>query len=131
MNTTSLRNGEKTMRTCDFKFKAVLKAAALVAAILLLSAGVSFGQQVVNLTAGSAGITLPDGVGVPMWGYSCGAGVAAVATTATVSGTTATVAGPLPVNAYIGTTLTAGAVQGIVTSNTATTLTVASWFPAS
>jgi hypothetical protein len=123
------------MRTCDFKFKAMLKAAALVAAILLLSAGASFGQQVVNLTAGSAGITLPDGTGVPMWGYSCGTPVATVSTTASaVNGTTVTVAVALPVNAvnaYIGTTLTAGTVQGIVTSNTPTTLTVASWFPAS
>ena len=119
------------MQTNDFKFKTVLKAAALVAAILLLSTGASFGQQVVNLTAGPAGITMSDGVGVPMWGYSCGAAVAATATTATaVSGTTVTVAGPLPVNAYVGTTLTAGSVQGVVTSNTATTLTVASWFPA-
>src|ERR1700674_2083347 len=133
MNTTSLRNGERTMRTCDFKFKAMLKAAALVAAILLLSASVSFGQQVVNLTAGSAGITLPDGTGVPMWGYSCGTPVATVSTTASaVNGTTVTVAVALPinaVNAYIGTTLTVGTLQGIVTSNTATTLTVASWFP--
>src|SRR5215469_6943121 len=121
-----------TMQTIEFKFKIVLKAAIVMAAILLLSAGRSFGQQVVNLTAGPAGITMSDGVGVPMWGYSCGAGVAAVGTSATaVSGTTVTVAGPLPVNAYVGTTLTAGAVQGVVTSNTATTLTVASWFPAS
>jgi len=119
------------MQINDFKFKTVLKATVLVAAILLLSTGASFGQQVVNLTAGPAGITMSDGVGVPMWGYSCGAAVAATATTATaVSGTTVTVAGPLPVNAYVGTTLTAGSVQGVVTSNTATTLTVASWFPA-
>jgi hypothetical protein len=119
------------MRTSNFKSKVVLKAAVLAAVIFLLGAGASFGQQVVNLTAGPAGITLPDGVGVPMWGYSCGASVAQVATAATFSGTTVTVAGPLPVNAYIGTALTAGTVQGIVTSNTATTLTVASWFPAS
>src|SRR5215472_3949600 len=120
-----------TMQTIEFKFKIVLKAAIVMAAILLLSTGASFGQQVVNLTAGPAGITMSDGVGVPMWGYSCGAGVGAVGTPATaVTGTTVTVAGPLPVNAYVGTTLTAGSVQGVVTSNTATTLTVASWFPA-
>jgi len=119
------------MQINDFKFKTVLKAAILMAAILLLGTGASFGQQVVNLTAGPAGITMSDGVGVPMWGYSCGAAVAATNTPAsTVSGTTVTVAGPLPVNAYVGTKLTAGSVQGVVTSNTATTLTVASWFPA-
>jgi len=32
----------------------------------------AFGQQQVNLTAGPATITLPDGSQVPMWGYSCG-----------------------------------------------------------
>ena len=35
------------------------------------------GQQQVNLTAGPTSITLPDGSSVPMWGYSCGAVVAA------------------------------------------------------
>src|ERR1700741_1082475 len=95
MNTTSLRNGERTMRTCDFKFKALLKATALVAAILLLSAGVSFGQQVVNLTAGSAGVTLPDGTGVPMWGYTCG-------TVATGSTATCAALNPLSAGGLVG-----------------------------
>jgi hypothetical protein len=128
------------MRTCDFKVKVVLKAAALVAASLLLSAGVSFGQQVVNLTAGSAGITLPDGAGVPMWGYSCGASAAAVtsstSTTFTANGVTDST-GAMVANAYIGYTVTVTVVSGTTTttytgtvaSNTTTalTLTAAGW----
>src|SRR5205807_9682448 len=54
-------------------FKAILKAALRVAAILPFAAVVAFGQQTVNLTAGPATTTLPDGTVVPMWGYSCGA----------------------------------------------------------
>ena len=53
-------------------FKALLKAALRVVCILPLAAGVAFGQQVVNLTAGPTSVTLPDGSTVPMWGYSCG-----------------------------------------------------------
>ena len=75
------------MRINDFKYKATLKAAALVAAILLLSAGVSFGQQGVNLTAGPNTTSLPDGTVVPMWGYTCGAAVTgSTATCAPLSG---------------------------------------------
>jgi hypothetical protein len=53
-------------------YKAVLKAALLVAALLLSGAAASYGQQV-NLTAGPTSITLPDGTVVPMWGYTCDA----------------------------------------------------------
>ena len=60
---------------------------ALPLASLLLATGLSFAQQQVNLTAGPAGITLPDGNGVPMWGYTCGAIVAgSTATCAPLSG---------------------------------------------
>src|SRR6267142_5551066 len=59
-----------TMRINNFK--ALLKAALRVVCILPLAAGVAFGQQVVNLTAGPTSVTLPDGSTVPMWGYSCG-----------------------------------------------------------
>jgi hypothetical protein len=52
--------------------KAILKAATLALAALLLTAGVSFAQQVVNLTAAPTTTTLPDGTTVPMWGYNCG-----------------------------------------------------------
>src|SRR5438309_2971025 len=53
--------------------KATLKTAVLAVSVLLLGAGVAVAQQQVNLTAGPATTTLPDGTVVPMWGYSCGA----------------------------------------------------------
>jgi hypothetical protein len=65
------------MNTNDLSFKSVLKAAILVAAILLLSANASFAQQAVNLTAMPTTATMPDGTVVPMWGYFCGTAVAA------------------------------------------------------
>jgi hypothetical protein len=65
------------MRTSEIKSKAILKAAALVAAILLFGVGASFAQQTINLTAAPTTVTLPDGSVVPMWGYFCGAAVAA------------------------------------------------------
>ena len=77
------------MRTSDFKANAIRKAAVLVALILLFGAGASFAQQQVNLTAAPAGITLPDGNAVPMWGYKCGTlatGVTSTATCAYLSG---------------------------------------------
>jgi len=46
-----------------------LKTAVLAATILLLGVSGSFAQ--VNLNAGPATATLPDGTAVPMWGYSC------------------------------------------------------------
>jgi hypothetical protein len=61
------------MRT--YNFKAIIKAALRVACILPFAAVAAFGQQQVNLTAGPATATLPDGTTVPMWGYSCGATV--------------------------------------------------------
>src|SRR5882757_1568890 len=60
------------MRSKNF-YKSVLKHAGLVASVLLLASGAAFAQQQVNLTAGSAAALLPDGTGVPMWGYTCGA----------------------------------------------------------
>src|SRR6266481_5176263 len=67
------------MRTNNMK--AILKAALRVVCILPFAAVVAFGQQTVNLTAGPATATLPDGSAVPMWGYSCGTAV--VGSTAT------------------------------------------------
>src|SRR5215469_16336240 len=63
---------EKTMRTCHFKASAIMKAALLVASILLFGVSASFGQQTVNLTVAPTTTTLPDGTAVPMWGYFCG-----------------------------------------------------------
>jgi hypothetical protein len=53
--------------------KATLKTAVLVATVLLLGASLTVAQQQINLTAGPATATLPDGSTVPMWGYSCNA----------------------------------------------------------
>jgi Bacterial Ig domain len=69
-----------------------VKTAVLAISVLLLGASVSFAQQQVNLTAGPANATLPDGSAVPMWGYSCGALIA------NPPGSTATCA-PLNMNA--------------------------------
>ena len=67
------------MRSVNFK-TAMLKS-ALAASVLLLSGGAALGQQQINLTAGPATATLPDGSAVPMWGYTCG--TAATGSTAT------------------------------------------------
>jgi hypothetical protein len=61
--------------------KAIAKAAVRGAAVLLFGAGVATAQQPINLSAGAATATLPDGSAVPMWGLSCGS---------LVSGSTAT-----------------------------------------
>ena len=52
--------------------KAIVKTALRGAAVLLFGAGAASAQVSVNLTAGPATATLPDGSAVPMWGYSCG-----------------------------------------------------------
>jgi hypothetical protein len=69
------------MRTNNMK--AILKAALRVVCILPFAAAAALGQQQVNLTAGPANATLPDGSVVPMWGYSCTALAAGVTSTAT------------------------------------------------
>ena len=51
--------------------KATLKTTVLALSALLLGAGASFAQTVVNLTAAPANAILPDGQSVPMWGYFC------------------------------------------------------------
>src|SRR4051794_39833443 len=60
-------------RTMQFiRLKSTLKTAVQAVAVLFLGAGWAAGQQAVNLTAGPASISMPDGSSVPMWGYSCG-----------------------------------------------------------
>src|SRR6266853_3773709 len=81
-------------------FKAILKAALQVVCILPFAAAAAFGQQQVNLTAGSTTVTLPDGSVVPMWGYSCtalAAGVTSSATCAALNPASAAVGGWSPV----------------------------------
>src|ERR1700674_4674181 len=63
---------KKYMRSSHLKL--ALKTAALALTIQLLSAGVSFAQSAVALTAKRQTATLPDGSTVPMWGWVCGTG---------------------------------------------------------
>ena len=49
---------------------------ALLAIGLMASGGTAIAQNAVNLTAAPTTANLPDGQGVPMWGYSCGAAAA-------------------------------------------------------
>jgi hypothetical protein len=75
------------IRINDSKAKTTLKAAVRVSAFLLCAAAAGFSQQAVNLTAGPATTTLPDGTTLPMWGYTCGAAVTgSTATCAPLSG---------------------------------------------
>ncbi len=71
----------------DNELKLIKQAATALTALLLasgfLTSGAAFAAQQINLSAGPASLTLPDGSTVPMWGYSCGA---------VVSGSTATCA---------------------------------------
>ncbi|HEY6924622.1 MAG TPA: Ig-like domain-containing protein, partial [Steroidobacteraceae bacterium] len=79
-----------------------LKTAVLAISVLLLGASVSFAQQQVNLIAGPANATLPDGNVVPMWGYTCGT---------LVSGSTATCSAANPAVVTTPASLTAAAVM--------------------
>ena len=75
------------IRINDSQSQTTLKAAVLVSVFLLFAAVMGFGQQV-NLTAGPAATTLPDGTVIPMWGYSCGAAATgSTASCAPLSGT--------------------------------------------
>src|SRR6202158_4108370 len=108
------------MRT--YNFTAVIKAALRVACMLPFAAVAAFGQQTVNLTAGPATAILPDGSTVPMWGYSCGAAVTAVTSTAATTYTLTSASDAtlvMPTNVYAGSTVTAGTSSGTVLSNTA------------
>src|SRR5215475_6789205 len=50
-----------------------LSRVVLALAVLLLGTSVCIAQQQINLSAGPATLTMPDGQSVPMWGYTCGA----------------------------------------------------------
>ena len=86
--------------------KSMLKTATLAVAGLLLTAGASFAQQQINLTAAATSIILPDGNSVPMWGYSCGTAAAGSAATCAKLNPLAT--GWSPVVITIPTTATGG-----------------------
>jgi len=70
------------------KIKTSLLRAGLAASVLLLSAGGSWAQSSVNLTAMPQGAIMPDGTVVPMWGLSCGANAALNATAGAALSTT-------------------------------------------
>ncbi len=75
------------IRISDSKSKTTLKGGVLASALLLFAAATGFGQQQINLSAGPATTTMPDGTVVPMWGYNCGAAVSnSTATCAPLSG---------------------------------------------
>src|SRR5437016_1534417 len=101
------------MRTNNFKD--TLKAAVRVGGILLFGGVVAWGQQQVNLTAGPADITMPDGTVVHMWGYSCGAAV---------TGATATCALLNPAAPVATTTTPAGWSPVVITVPTGQGLTI-------
>ncbi len=61
------------MRTNDSKAIRLLALRAVT--ILSFAAVAASGQQQINLTAGPANATMPDGSVVPMWGYGCGTAV--------------------------------------------------------
>jgi hypothetical protein len=56
--------------------KATVRTVLVAVCILLLGASSAAAQQQVNLVAGPAMVSLPDGSSVPMWGYTCGTVVA-------------------------------------------------------
>jgi hypothetical protein len=69
------------IRIKDSRRKTTLKGAVLLSTFLLIAVATGLCQQVVNLAAGPATTTMPDGTVLPMWGYACGA--AATSSTAT------------------------------------------------
>jgi hypothetical protein len=71
--------------------KTILKAAVLIFTILPFAAVAAYGQQQINMAAGPATATMPDGSVVQMWGYSCGAVV--TGSTATCASLNPTVGG--------------------------------------
>src|ERR1700733_4234393 len=89
-------------------FKSTLITSGLAASVLLLASAATFGQQI-NLTAGPATATLPDGSTVPMWGYSCGAAVSgSTATCAALNSaaTAPTIWSPVVITVQTGQSLT-------------------------
>jgi hypothetical protein len=75
------------IRINDSKWMTTLKTATAACVLVFLATVAGFGQQQINLTAGPATTTLPDGSTIPMWGYSCGAAVTgSTATCAPLSG---------------------------------------------
>src|SRR5258706_4734481 len=87
-------------------FKAILGKSGIAAAVLMLASGVSLAQTVVNLTAGPATATLPDGAAVPMWGYSCDTPADPACRPLNALATTPAVWSPVVITVPTGNTLT-------------------------
>ena len=90
------------MRPNMLKAALIIKS-GLAASVLLLASGASLAQstpQPVNLTAAPTAYIAPDGSGIPMWGYFCGA---------LASGSTATCAASNPASVTAAATASAGA----------------------
>ena len=87
-------------------YKSVLVKSGLAAAVLLMCSGAALAQQVVNLTAAPATVTLPDGSAVPMWGYSCGAVVTGSTATCAKLNPTASGWSPVAITVPTGQALT-------------------------
>src|SRR5882762_6266498 len=94
-----------TTRRAAMRFnylKTSLKTAVLVTTVLLLGAGLAGAQQQHNMTAAPNNLGMPDGVTVPMWGYTCGAAV--IGSTATCAKLNTSLTGWAPVVITIPTT---------------------------
>jgi hypothetical protein len=118
------------MRTNNLKI--TLLSALRVLSILPFAAVAAFGQGTINLTASPTQITMPDGSTVPMWGYSCGAAVAASTATCSAlnpnapAATTTTPAGwsPVVISVPTGQTLTINLTNNLSFTTSATPNTV-------
>jgi hypothetical protein len=99
--------------------KPFLKAALRVLSILPFAAVAAYGQAV-NLTAGPATATLPDGSTVPMWGYSC-TGVIAPATCAALNPAAAGNWSPVVITVPTGQVLTINLTNNLTFTPTGST----------
>ncbi len=106
------------MRSHYFK---TLKTAVLAISVLLLGASVSFAQVTVNLTAGPATATLPDGSAVPMWGYNCGSTAAAICRPLNPAATSASMWSPVVITVPSGQSLTINLTNNLAFTPTGST----------
>ena len=95
------------MRTNHFK-TTTLNPAVRVLSSLLFAAVAAFGQQQINLTAGAANASMPDGTTVPMWGYTCAGTTVIASSTATCAKLNPAATGWSPVVITVPTGATGG-----------------------
>jgi len=92
-------------------------AGATALSALLLASGASYAQQQVNLTAGPASATLPDGSAVHMWGYGCGAVVSGSTATCTALNTSSTGWSPVVITVPTGQDLQVNLTNNLLFAN--------------